>query len=241
MSLYSRLRAVSLEVRYQISCREALWPLMKPYSMTRTRRFMRSEEARPEEARVHRGLSIVVDGFPGSANSFAMRAFRAMQGESPACLIGNHYHSPAETIRATALDIPVLLTLRRPLDSVGSMVRRWPFVPFNAALRWYAMFYEAVEPHLGKMIVSDFETTTGRFASVVGAVNDQFGTDFRTILPEDRMEEFEPRLRQDEHEQVRRREQAASMRERFMEATSQNRRETADRVYERVCMRAFDS
>ena len=87
MSLYSRLRAVSLEVRYQISCREALWPLMKPYSMTRTRRFMRSEEARPEEARVHRGLSIVVDGFPGSANSFAMRAFRAMQGESPTCLV----------------------------------------------------------------------------------------------------------------------------------------------------------
>jgi hypothetical protein len=170
-----------------------------------------------------------------------MRAFRAMQGESPTCLIGNHYHSPAETIRATALDIPVLLTLRRPLDSVSSMVRRWPFVPFNAALRWYVMFYEAVEPHLGKMIVSDFETTTGRFASVVGAVNDQFGTDFRTILPEDRMEEFEPRLRQDEHEQARRREQAASMRERFMEATSQNRRETADRVYERVCTRAFDS
>ena len=188
---------------------------------------------------MHRGLSIVVDGFPGSANSFAMRALRAMQGSASTCLIGNHYHSPAETIRATALNIPVLLTLRRPVDSVNSMVRRWPFVPFNAALRWYAMFYEAVEPHLGKMVVSDFETTTGRFPSVIGAVNDHFGTDFRTALPKDRMEEFEPRLRQDEHEQARRKAQVASMRERFMESTSQDLRENAEKVYERVCTRVF--
>ena len=98
MSLFSRLRAASLELRFQISSREALWPLMKPYSLTRTRRFRRGEEAQAAEGRAHAGLAIVIDGFPGSANSFAMRAFRAMQND-PACLIGNHYHSPAETIR----------------------------------------------------------------------------------------------------------------------------------------------
>ena len=240
MSVYSSLRAFSLEVRYQISCREALWPLMKPYSLTRTRRFMRSEEARPEEGRVHRGLSIVVDGFPGSANSFAMRALRAMQDPATTCLIGNHYHSPAETIRATALNIPVLLTLRRPVESVSSMVRRWSFVPFNSALRWYAMFYKAVEPHLDKMVVSDFDMTTSRFPVVVGAVNNRFGTEFSTILPEDRMEEFEPRLHQDQQEQSRRKKESAFMRERFMKATTQECRDTAESIYERLRQRAFD-
>ena len=136
MSSKKRLRAVSLEMRFQISCRECLWPLMFPFSRSRMRRFRAGSESLPEEARVHRKLALVIDGFPGSANSFATRAFRAMQEER--VLVGNHYHSPAETIRAVRLGIPVLLTLRRPIDSVSSMVRRWRFVSFESALRWYS-------------------------------------------------------------------------------------------------------
>ena len=97
MSLKLRLRAASLELRFQISCRQSLWLLMAPFSWSRTRRFRAGRESLPEEGRVHRGLALVIDGFPGSANSFATRAFRAMQEERVP--VGNHYHSPAETIR----------------------------------------------------------------------------------------------------------------------------------------------
>ncbi|MFP6858871.1 MAG: hypothetical protein VCA73_16455 [Roseibacillus sp.] len=238
MSIKSRLRAASLELRFQISCREGFWLLMAPFSWSRTRRFRAGDEARAEEGRVHKGLDLVIDGFPGSANSFATRAFRAM---NEGCLIGNHYHSPAETIRATKLGIPVLLTLRRPVDSVTSMVRRWPFVPFESALRWYVMFYEAVEPHLEKMVLSDFATTTGDFPSVVAALNIKYGTSFAANLPEERMAEFEPRLRQTDEESERRAEEKREMKTSYLGATSEARRKAAEAIFEHFVSRTFGS
>ena len=238
MSLFARLRAASLELRFQISSREALWPLMKPYSLTRTRRFRRGDEANPAEGRAHAGLAIVIDGFPGSANSFAMRAFRAMQ-DDPECLIGNHYHSAAETIRAAKLGVPVLVTLRKPIDAVNSMVRRWPFVPFESALRWYVMFYKAIEPHLDKVVVSDFKTVTSDFPGVVTALNERFGTSFKNQLPESRMAEFEPRLREADSEREKRLAEKKALEERFEAATSEGARKAADEMYDRMLSAAF--
>ena len=237
MSLKMRLRAASLEMRFQISCRECLWPLMFPFCRNRMRRFRAGSESQPEEARVHRGLALVIDGFPGSANSFATRAFRAMQEEG--VLVGNHYHSPAETIRAARLGIPVLLTLRRPIDSVNSMVRRWPFVSFESALRWYVMFYEAVEPRLDGMVLSDFETTTNEFPAVVAALNKKFGTSFGTSLPAERMAEFEPRLRQSDEERQRRMTEKREMECAYLESTSEQRREAAEAIFARLAQKTL--
>ncbi|MCH2062820.1 MAG: hypothetical protein MK194_03740 [Roseibacillus sp.] len=237
MSLKKRLRAISLETRFQISCREWLWPLMFPFSRSRMRRFRAGSESLPEEARVHRGLALVIDGFPGSANSFATRAFRAMQEERVP--VGNHYHSPAETIRATRLGVPVLLTLRRPIDSVSSMVRRWPFVPFESALRWYVMFYEAVEPHLDQMVLSDFGTTTNEFPAVVAALNQKFGTSFGTSLPAERMAEFEPRLRQSEEERQRRVTEKREMESAYLGSTSEPCRRDAEAIFARLAHRSL--
>lgn len=239
MSIKSRLRAATLEARFQISSREALWPLMAPFSWSRTRRFRVKVDAKPEEGHVHRGLDLVIDGFPGSANSFATRAFRAMQSED--YLIGNHYHSPAETIRAIRLGIPVLLTLRRPANSVNSMVRRWPFVPFESALRWYVMFYEAMEPHLDKMVLSDFPTTTGDFSSVVAALNEKFETSFDSELPEERVAEFEPRLRQSEEEVAQREQEKLALEQKFLGATSESRRKSAEAIFGRFASLAIGS
>ena len=237
MSLKLRLRAASLELRFQISCRESLWPLMAPFSWSRTRRFRARSESVPEEGRVHRGLALVIDGFPGSANSFATRAFRAMQEERVP--VGNHYHSPAETIRATRLGVPVLLTLRRPIDSVNSMVRRWPFVSFESALRWYVMFYEAAEPHLDRMVLSDFGTTTSEFPTVVAALNQKFGTSFGTSLPAERMAEFEPRLRQSEGERQQRAAEKREMEEAYQRSASEPRRKAAEAIFLRLTHRSL--
>jgi hypothetical protein len=211
---------------------------MAPYAWSRTRRFRAGDEAQAEEGRAHRGLHLVIDGFPGSANSFATRAFRAMQGEE--CLIGNHYHSPAETIRAAKLGVPILLTIRRPMDSINSMVRRWPFVGVEAALRWYEMFYLAVEPHLDAMVVSDFATTTAEFPRVVAALNEKFGTEFATELPAERMAEFEPRLREagDSGREAQRAEEKREMERRFLAGASDARRDAAEEIHARFVAKA---
>lgn len=207
---------------------------MTPYTWTRARRFRAGTEATPEEARVHRGLDLVIDGFPGSANSFATRAFRAMQDGG--CLVGNHYHSPAETIHAFKLGIPVLLTLRRPMDAVNSMVRRWPVVPFPSALRWYLMFHQAMEPYCGDIVVSDFAATTGDFSGVVEAVNRAFGTDFGVSMPADRLAEFEPRMREagDPAAEARRAAEKKELEERFRAAVEPAALERAESLYQRL-------
>jgi len=63
------------------------------------------------------------------------------------------------------------------------------------------MFYEAIEPHLNRMIVSDFPVTTKNLHEVVDGLNAKFGTSFGTQLSLDRMAEFEPRLQQTPAEQ----------------------------------------
>lgn len=235
--LRKRLRSGSLEVRFQISCRCHLWPLMIPFAWKRRRRFRARRESLPEEASVSADLDLVIDGFPGSANSFATRAFRAMQERK--ILVGNHYHSPAETVRAARMGIPVLMTLRQPADSVTSMVRRWPFVPFQSALRWYVMFYEAIEPHLDHMILSDFPLTTKDLPRVVEGLNSKFGTSFETQLAPGRMAEFEPRLRQSSAEQEEGNRQKREISESYLRETTACRREDAEAMYERLMPRAL--
>lgn len=236
-NLFQRLRCGSLEVRFQISCRCHLWPLMIPFTLKRKRRFQVRPESVPEEASVSRYLDLVIDGFPGSANSFATRAFRAMQKKK--VLVGNHYHSPAETIRAAEMGVPVLMTLRRPADSVSSMVRRWPFVPYQSALRWYVMFYEAVEPHLDRMILSDFPVTTKSLPDVVDGLNARFGTSFGNQLPPDRMTEFEPRLQQTPAEREERERQKLKIEASYLGQTTTRRRGAAEAIYERLASRSF--
>ena len=232
-----RLRCISLEVRFQISCRCHLWLLMTPFTWKRKRRFRARPESVAEEARVSAHLDLVIDGFPGSANSFATRAFRAMQEKK--ILVGNHYHSPAETVRAARMGIPVLMTLRRPADSVSSMVRRWPFVPYESALRWYLMFYEAIEPYLDQMIVSDFAVTTKKLPEVVAGLNAKFGTAFEAQLSPDRMAEFEPRLQQTPAEREERELQKGKIEASYLRETTARRRGAAEAVYERLASLSF--
>ena len=154
-------------------------------------------------------------------------------------LVGNHYHSPAETVRAAGMGVPVLMTLRQPADSVSSMVRRWPFVPYESALRWYVMFYEAVESHLDKMILADFPVTTKKFPEVVDGLNAKFGTSFGTDLSPDRMAEFEPRLQQTPIEREERERLKLIIEASYLRETTASRRGAAEAIYERLTSRSL--
>ncbi len=120
-----------------------------------------------------------------------------------------------------------------------SMVRRWPFVSFESALRWYVMFYEAVEPHLDRMVLSDFGTTTSEFPTVVAALNQKFGTSFGTSLPAERMAEFEPRLRQSEDERQRRAAEKREMECAYLRSASESRRKAAEAIFGRLAHRSL--
>ena len=112
-------------------------------------------------------------------------------------------------------------------------------MPYESALRWYVMFYEAIEPHLNRMILSDFPVTTKNLPEVVDGLNAKFGTSFGTQLSPDRMAEFEPRLQQTPAEREERERQKLKIEASYLRETTARRRGAAEAIYERLASRSF--
>ena len=62
---------------------------------------------------------VVIEGFPRSANSFALAAFRSVnQG---GLRIATHVHSPAQVLYAVENDIPAMVLIREPDEAILSL------------------------------------------------------------------------------------------------------------------------
>ncbi len=128
------------------------------------------------ECRVGPETEFVLDGFQGSANTFATVAFKRSQ--SRPVRIAHHLHAPAQIIKAVERNLPTLVTIRRPADTVLSLTSRWPYITVPQALRNYTRFYQTIAPYAPGFVLSPFDQTTGHLDHVIEAVNRRFGTDF---------------------------------------------------------------
>lgn len=61
---------------------------------------------------------IVIEGVPRCANSFAVTAFRFAQPGS--VKIAHHLHTPAQVLRGVELDLPCLVLVRNPRETIIS-------------------------------------------------------------------------------------------------------------------------
>jgi hypothetical protein len=128
------------------------------------------------ECRIGPGTEFVLDGFQGTANSFAARAFKWAQ-DTPVRM-AHHLHAPAQIIKAVHREIPTVVTTRNPVDAVASLMSRWPYVTPRQGLRSYTRFYRKIEPYTEGVVISPFDQTTQHLDRVFGVVNDRFGTEF---------------------------------------------------------------
>jgi hypothetical protein len=119
---------------------------------------------------------IVIEGFPRSANSFAVNAFRLAQPTPVA--IAHHLHAPAQVIAATRTGIPAVVLVREPRDAIVSYVQWQPHVGVRQAARQYLSFYRSVEPYTDMCVVADFAQVTGDYGAVIERINRMFGTSF---------------------------------------------------------------
>lgn len=177
--LYRTLQKIKFEYTSLVSREPALAPLYWPkiwWQQYKIWRHYRDEGAAITACFVSRNTEFVLDGFQGSANSFAVAAFQASQEREVA--MAHHMHAPAQIIKAVRQDIPTLVTIREPKETVLSVTSRWPYISVRQALRNYARFYEKIAPCRQGYVLSTFEDTTQRFGRVVQRVNDRFGTDF---------------------------------------------------------------
>jgi len=118
---------------------------------------------------------LLIEGFPRSANSFAVAAFRRAQRRK--VRLANNLHVPAQVIRAAEWETPALVLIREPKDAVLSYAVRDP-ISVEQALEYYVSFYETVERYRDSFVLGPFEEVTSDYSSVIERVNAKFGTNF---------------------------------------------------------------
>jgi hypothetical protein len=132
---------------------------------------------------------LCIEGFPRSANSFAVGAFEHAQDRS--YTIAHHNHVPAPILNAVRRGLPTIVLIRDPVDAVVSgralhlqnRVRAGddapaPRLPYAVRLRAWVGFYETVWPVRDDIVVAPFEVVTSDFGDVIAATNERFGTAF---------------------------------------------------------------
>jgi len=110
---------------------------------------------------VFKDTEIVIEGFPRSANTFAVAAFTFAQGRP--VKIARHLHASAQVIEAVRREIPCIVLIRKPRDAVLSLLVREPHILPEQAPKDYIRFYRSIAPYRGKFVVGRFEEVTTDF------------------------------------------------------------------------------
>lgn len=126
---------------------------------------------------------VVIEGFPRSANTFAVTAFELAQ-ERPV-KVAHHLHAAAHVVRATEADVPVIVLVRAPEDAIASVVARKPSIDPAAAAAAYLRFYEGVADVLDASVVAEFSQVVDDFGSVIERTNARYGTAFTPFVHTD--------------------------------------------------------
>lgn len=125
-----------------------------------------------QEIRPTLKTSLVVDGFPRSANSYCyyalMHALRSV-GE-----VRGHTHGAGIYGYTRRKSIPAVALIRKPEDAVSSFLQYNPRLTPDSALRSYILFNETVLKFSSSIMVVSFETATQDFAAVLDSIASTF-------------------------------------------------------------------
>lgn len=132
--------------------------------------------ASPHPRRLNDETQLVLEGFPRSANTFAVLAFQELQSEP--VTITHHTHVVATVRAGTRQGVPTVVLIRRPRDVVSSVLIRRPALTPEGCLRAYCQYYRDIEAIGGPLVLTDFTVVTRQFHRVVRQVNQLFETHF---------------------------------------------------------------
>lgn len=125
--------------------------------------------------------TIVIEGYPRSANSLMVDAFIIAQtGYVP---IANHSHHWGQVKDGVKKGIPVVVTIRNPIDAAASLLVRRDEINAQTALSGYDVFHRKILPLKKQIQFVRFEDVIESPAQVVAQINERFSTCFE--VPED--------------------------------------------------------
>jgi hypothetical protein len=138
----------------------------------------------PHRHVVDRHTDLLVEGYSAAANTFTREA---LQYANPGIRLASHLHTAVHVRRALRLGVPVLILLRAPVDSVVSVLARFPAQRRDIAVELgaYVRFYSGALAVADRVALTRFEDTTTRLGEVIVATNQQLGTSLRPFDHDD--------------------------------------------------------
>ena len=130
-----------------------------------------------EELIIDKDTQICIEGFPRSANSFLTLFFSHW---NPEVKTAHHLHLPFQVKIAAENNIPTVVIIRKPLDAIVSLIIRENFLYTWVAIKTYILFYEMIEEHLDRLVLTSFEDAISRPDSVIEKINNKFNKSFNS-------------------------------------------------------------
>lgn len=117
-----------------------------------------------------------IDGFPRSANTYAVAGFR---GWNRGARVAHHMHAAFQVRRAVRLGVPCCVLVRRPLEAVAStLLMDRQRVSDDSCFRSYIRYHRGIAPLVERIVVCRFEEVVADPSIVVQRLNERFGTSF---------------------------------------------------------------
>jgi hypothetical protein len=125
---------------------------------------------------------LVIEGFPRSANTFAVFAVRhAERAAGREVQISSHVHTPSAVKAAVQQHFPTLVIVRQPVDVIVSLLIAAPHVrPADAIDEWIHHHLELLA-YRDRFAVATFDEVTGSTDNVIARINTTFGTSFAPL------------------------------------------------------------
>ena len=120
---------------------------------------------------------IIIEAFGGSANSFAVFAFRAAQENE--VRVAHHLHVTGQIKWAVKKGIPVVVIVRDPIDAISSLMSRNYYPSAKWGFRHYTLFYEDIIQHADSIVWVHFEDLVKKPEMMIHAVNARFNTSYK--------------------------------------------------------------
>ncbi len=138
---------------------------------------------------VHSDSRICIEGYPRSANTYAVAAFQVSQNDYTSH-IGRHSHLSGQVLRAHKLGVPTVVLIRNPLDAIASLKIFSPYLTLDQCVRFYTKFYLEVENVLEDIVVVEFSSVTENFNDLIEKLNRKYGMSLRSVSHDEEFDEI---------------------------------------------------
>jgi len=126
---------------------------------------------------------IVFEGFPRTANTFALQAFLlSQQGRVTKEQVAHHIHKVSQILLAIEYKIPVVLLIRDPASAVLSAKVRQPQYSIKALLQAYIYFHQPLINKRDAIVVAEFNEITKDFNTIIDRINDKFHLSYSPFI-----------------------------------------------------------